>query len=288
MSLRPSAIGELLAANPLPPIGGDKRDRGTLLLVAGGEGCPGAAVLAAVAALRIGAGRVQVVCHPTVTTAVGIAVPEALVVGWDGAGPLPEAVAGRVGSAAAVCVGPGLEAGADHAARAVAEHLPPGTPLLLDAQALPAAADLRRQHLLVLPNLGEATDLAADLGLDPPSGDDAADLARALALELGSVAAVRGEETVVAGSEGTWTSTGDPGLGTAGSGDVLVGLAAGLAARGLPELVTVGWAVAVHAAAGRHLGGGRPNPGYLARELPDAVPEAVTSLGDGFRRQDAG
>ena len=79
--------------------------------------------------------------------------------------------------------------------------------------------------------------------------------------------------------EGCWTSTGgDAGLGTAGSGDVLVGLAIGLLGRGLPPVAAIGWAVAVHAAAGEQLGRGRPNPGYLARELLDVVPDAIESL----------
>jgi NAD(P)H-hydrate repair Nnr-like enzyme with NAD(P)H-hydrate dehydratase domain len=54
----------LLERNPLPPVGGDKHDRGTAVIVAGTERCPGAAILAATAALRAGAGRVQIITAP--------------------------------------------------------------------------------------------------------------------------------------------------------------------------------------------------------------------------------
>jgi ADP-dependent NAD(P)H-hydrate dehydratase len=267
-------------AHPLPAVGGDKEERGSAVIVAGAPSCPGAAVLSATAALRAGAGRVQVVTHPELTTAIGLAVPEAFVIGWDQAGPVPPEVADLLDTAAAVLVGPGLAGDAAEVAPRVAEAVPAGTPLLLDARALPAAASLPDRHLLLLPNLAEAEELAGLVGIDGglDGEPDARRLAEALARALGAVVAVRGEETVVVG-EGTWSTEGHRGLGTAGSGDVLVGVAIGLAARQLPDLQAVAWAVAAHAAAGALLGRARPNPGYLARELLDALPSAIDRLG---------
>jgi hydroxyethylthiazole kinase-like uncharacterized protein yjeF len=268
-------LGEALAAHPLPPVDGDKGQRGALVLVAGGALCPGAAVLAATAALRAGAGRLQIACHPSVVAAVGIAVPEALVVGWDVAAPPPATLVDRLPSASAVLLGPGLDDGADGAARVVAEQLPPDVPLLLDARALPAAGDLADRHLVVLPNLDEARELAEALGV--AADGEAQALGRAIAEVLGAVVAVRGETTLVIG-ERSYAHRGDPGLGASGSGDVLVGFAAGLLARGVGDLAAVAWAVATHGRAGTVLGQGRPLPGYLPRELLDVLPDAVEAL----------
>jgi ADP-dependent NAD(P)H-hydrate dehydratase len=271
-------LTDLLGAQPLPAVGGDKEERGNAVIVAGAPNCPGAAVLSATAALRAGAGRVQLVTHPELTTAIGLAVPEAFVTGWDLRGSLPRAVTELLPDASAVLVGPGLADDAAGAAAVVAEHLPAGTALLLDARALPAAASVGDRHLVVLPNLTEAHELADLLGL----GDDLEplDLAQALAAALDAPVAVRSEETLVVG-DGVWRTDGHRGLGTAGSGDVLVGIAVGFLARGLPDIQSIAWAVAAHGAAGALLGRDRANPGYLARELLDEIPRAIDQLGSG-------
>lgn len=274
-------ITELLHDHPLPAVNGDKQARGTALLVAGAPTCPGAALLAATASLRAGAGRVQIVTHPDIVTAVGIAVPEAYVTAWDLASPVPGAVVDLAGEASAVLVGPGLGDDAAGGAAALSTVIPAGIPLLLDARAVPAAVALVDRHPHVVPNLSEAQELAALLG-DGDVGDDPLSLGRHLAGRLGTSVAVRGEETVVIG-EGSWRSDGHAGLGTAGSGDVLAGIALGLLARGLPGVVAIGWAVAVHATAGGLLGRRRTNPGYLARELLDAIPSAVDHLSSSHR-----
>jgi ADP-dependent NAD(P)H-hydrate dehydratase len=270
-------ISALLHDHPLPPLGGDKEARGTALLVVGAPTCPGAAVLSANAALRAGAGRVQIVTHPAIATAIGLAVPEAFVTPWDLSSPVPDTLVELARQASAVLVGPGLDDDGATAAVALASALSCGTPLVLDACALPAVPDLLDRHLHVLPNLTEAHRLAEqlDLGCDL----EPLELGRRLAEHLGSSVAVRGEGTIVVGG-GAWRSDGHPGLGTAGSGDVLVGIAVGLLARGLPGLDAIGWAVGAHATAGELVGRGRANPGYLAHELLDAIPAAIDHLSD--------
>lgn len=272
-----SPLTELLDRYPLPPVDGDKDDRGTAVLLAGAPTCPGAAILAGSAALRAGAGRIQLVTHPDIATALGVAVPEAFVTSWRPGDAVPEDVIGRLGAADAVVVGPGMDDGAAEMATSVVEHIPDAVPLLLDARAIPAASALRSRRPVVLPNPKEARRLLGGLGLPDGDGDDddPAALARSLTDALGAPLAVRGEVTVVANGDEVWSRAGgDPGLGTAGSGDVLVGIAAGLLARGLEPLAAICWAVAAHAGAGELLGRGRSNPGYLARELLDAVPSA--------------
>jgi ADP-dependent NAD(P)H-hydrate dehydratase len=268
---------DLLRAQSLPSVNGDKHDRGVALVVAGRPECPGAAVLTGTAALRAGVGKVQIVTHPDIVSEIGIAVPEALVVGWNTEAEVTERVSGLVAGADAVLVGPGLDATASGAARRLGQHLSARIPLLLDAQAVAAAADLRGQVLLVLPNHEEASDLASTLALDAGGEEH---LARDLASALGATVAVRGSESVLSDGRLEWMSTGHPGLGTAGSGDVLAGVAAGFAARGASPLSALGWAMATHATAGMLLGDHESSPGYgyLARELVAAIPKAIASL----------
>jgi ADP-dependent NAD(P)H-hydrate dehydratase len=269
---------DLLRAQSLPSVNGDKHDRGVAVIVAGTPECPGAALLTGTAALRAGVGKVQIVTHPDIVSEIGVAVPEALVVGWKTEAEVTERVAGLVAGADAVLVGPGLDATASGAARRLSQHLSPGIPLLLDAQAVAAAVDLERHVLLVLPNDEEASDLASTLALEV--GDGEGDLARVLASTLGATVAVRGSESVLSDGRQEWVSTGHPGLGTAGSGDVLAGVAAGFAARGASPLSAMGWAIATHATTGMLLGDHESTPGYgyLARELVAAIPRAIASL----------
>lgn len=276
---------DLLRSYPLPAVDGDKTSRGNAVLVAGSVTCPGAAVLAATAALRAGAGRVQVVTAPEVSTAVALAVPEALVVGWDGTAPIPPRVRNLVERAGAVAVGPGMEDGAAAVAELVAEHVPSGVHLLADAGALSATRRLIEAgvDVVVAPNGSEASRLLADGvgdGRDVEDGGevDVASCAQRLAQELGRCVAVRDRSTAIASEEGVWCVEGARGLGTAGSGDVFAGMALGLLARGIEVHVAIGWAVACHRWAGARLAGDRANPGYLARQLVDLFPEAAAAL----------
>jgi hydroxyethylthiazole kinase-like uncharacterized protein yjeF len=267
-------IHDYLAAHPLPALDGTKDDRGTAVVVGGGPGCPGAAILAAVAALRAGAGKVQIVTHPTLVGPVSIAVPEAYVTGWTGQTP-PAELEPLLDGATSVLVGPGLDDSAADTARHLAKILEPATPLLVDALALPALPELTGHHLIALPNANEAREIAGLLDIDT---DDDDVLARELAQSLDAVVAVRGTTTVVASALEQWASVGDPALGTAGSGDVLAGFAAGLTARHLAPLTATAWAVAAHATAGAIARRGHTSTGYLARELLDVLAPAVAEI----------
>ncbi len=267
-----ASVRALLAEHPLPPADGPKDERGHVLLVAGSASCPGGAVLGATAALRAGAGRVQVVTAPANVSAIGVAVPETLVLGWDGECAPPGAVVERAATADVVCVGPGLDSNAHEMAIALARAVAPSGVVLLDAAALPALDDLSGAHRCVaIPNVREACELVH-------RDDDVAVLAREIARRAGQPAAVRGETTVVDDGSSAWSEPAVTGLGTPGSGDVFAGLAAAFLSRGIPPAAALAWAVAVHADAGRALARHRPNPGVLARELIDAIPDAVARL----------
>ena len=274
-------LRELLAEHPLGPPEGGKDAKGNLVIVGGAASCPGAALLAGRAALRCGAGRVQLVVDPAVAAAVGAALPEALVLGWAGGAAVPEAVERRLRTAAAVVVGPGLDGGAPEMAVAASQCMDGGV-LVVDARSLPALTsdDLHAgPRRLAAPNPAEAAEL---LGEDEPDDADeatVAELAARLADVVGGPVAVRGEVSVVddGGGQAWQERSSSPGLGTPGSGDVLIGALGGFLARGASPLAALGWAVAVHGAAGARLGRDRP-VGFLASEVADDLPAALAAL----------
>jgi NAD(P)H-hydrate repair Nnr-like enzyme with NAD(P)H-hydrate dehydratase domain len=132
---------------------------------------------------------------------------------------------------------------------------------------------------LLTPHAGEMAQLCAvDKGaiLADPLG-----AARRAAARWNAVVALKGAGTVIALPDGrAWQHQSDnPGLGTSGSGDVLAGLAAGLAARGAPLHQAAAWAVALHARAGQRLARRRGPLGFMARELAAEVPRLMHELG---------
>ena len=269
---------------PEPDEGGDKHDRGTVLVVGGARSTPGAVLLAGLAALRVGAGRLSVATVSATSVALGVALPEALVdglaEGLDGSldPGCAEQVVSSCGRAAAVVLGPGL-LGKDSVRTLLADVLPGLTEatVLLDAVALTALAghpDLLacvRDRVVLTPNGGE---MAALLGDDEREGDDAA---RAVAERYGAVVAVRGAVATPGGD--LWRDeAGGIGLGTSGSGDVLAGVVGGLLARGCPPDQAAVWGQYLHAAAGDRLAARVGRTGFLARELLDELPLVLGGL----------
>jgi hydroxyethylthiazole kinase-like uncharacterized protein yjeF len=265
-------LDELLATHPLPRPSGGKDDKGTVVVVGGPPSCPGAAVLSGTAALAMGAGRVQLCVDPTNRVAIGVAVPEAAVVGWDLQSEVPAELRELLADADVVLIGVGHREIPSHIVRAVAEAT--NATLLLDAGALGATLDLAQDHALVIaPNPSEAAGL---LGADE---SDEEQLATALQARVGQAVAVRGTIAVVADADGVWSYDALPdGLGTPGSGDVFAGTLAALLGNGCKPTPALGWAVALHARAASHLAENTP-VGYLARdvvrELPYALAEAL-------------
>jgi hydroxyethylthiazole kinase-like uncharacterized protein yjeF len=245
-------------------------------------------LLAGVAALRAGAGKLAIVTADSVAAPLGVAVPEAAVAGVPAtsAGALDPAaldeIADRAQRAQAVLIGPGLtgpEATGELVAGLV-PRLPPEAAVILDALGLTCGAvdaDLLRPRsgkVVLTPNDSEMERL---LGRRP--GDDLSygDLARLAAEDLGAVVALRG---AVASPDGRawYGQAGHAGLGTSGSGDVLAGLIAGLAARGAPVEQAAVWGVHLHGEAGERLAARIGRLGFLARELLDEVPGVLTQL----------
>ncbi|GAA4714189.1 NAD(P)H-hydrate dehydratase [Sphingomonas lutea] len=273
-----------LDAHPLPPVvGGDKHSKGRILILAGSRDVPGAALLAARAAMRAGAGTLKVATVESVAAPLGIAMPEAMVIGLtehrDGgfAGSAVDDIAALAKESDAVVAGMGVEEG-DVCKRIADALLESPARLALDAALLRALEPLdppdkaRPTLPVLLPHAGE---MAAMLDCTPEeverdpvgNGREAAQLYRAIVL-------VKGVTSHVVTPEGkVWRyADGAAGLGVSGSGDVLAGIAGGLLARGTDPLSALLWAVWLHGEAGRALSKKIGPLGFLAREIADEVP----------------
>jgi len=277
-------------ALPQPGAGDDKDERGRVLVIAGSREMPGAAVLAGLAALRAGAGKLLVATGAAAAGTVALAVPEARVVALpetvdaglapDGAALLEDSVR-RVD---AVLIGPGL---VDEAptCRFVAALLArcTGVPVVLDALAMGVVAGVGRfaQPVALTPHAGEMAHLsgAAKEAIE----SDAAAVALDAARRWNAVVTLKGAATHVAAAAGKlWLHEGgNAGLATSGSGDTLAGIVVGLAARGATLEQACVWGVALHAAAGNALAARLGPLGYLARELPAEIPRLMHALGRG-------
>lgn len=252
-----------------------------MLVVAGSREVPGAARLAAEAALRAGAGKLQVATHAAVAPMLGLLVPEAMVVAL----PEPGGDLGRLLEQASRCdgllIGPGLDEGEATVAltRALAGAAEEAG-VVLDAAALAAAPNLtgRRSPPVLTPHAGEMASL-----LDRPREAIEADpeqTAREAAERFGCVVALKGVVTHIAAPDGQALvhRDGHIGLGCSGSGDVLAGIVTGLLARGAEPVQAICWGVYLHGQAGARLGERVGALGYLARELPAEVPGVLATL----------
>jgi hydroxyethylthiazole kinase-like uncharacterized protein yjeF len=260
----------------------DKDDRGTMLVIGGALRTPGAALLAGLAGLRAGAGRLVLAVAEPATMAMALAVPEAAVVG------LPEQASGSERAAVlerdlaatdVVVVGPGLDNAEEAAAllKAIAPLITEETTVVLDAYALgvlPGLDDVYRQwtgRMVLTPNRAEAGRLLGRRGVKMATAvPRIAEKYGALVTGQGIIADPEGRIWEVAG--------GNPGLGTSGSGDVLAGAVGGLLARKASPAQAACWATYLHATAGDRLAARIGPMSYLARELLDAMPQVLTEL----------
>lgn len=285
--LTPSVLREW----PLPEPQAGKESRGRAVVVGGSVQNPGAVMLAGEAALRAGAGKLQVVAPDPVSIPVAVALPEALVQGGPAtsSGNLAASASGHVADlcreADATLIGPGLLRSEDAAALVAAcvPHI--GTVLLLDALALAwVTPDHARLHdfagrCVLSPNVKE---LALVLGEDPDAvAADHAGAVLRLARATGVVVTSGGTTTWIATPEGDlWRGEGGgPGLGVSGSGDVKAGIILGLCARGADPAQAAVWGSYLHGAIGGRLASRYGTYGFLSRELPGEIPQALLEVG---------
>jgi len=270
---------QLLRRWALPDPGSDKLSRGTVLVVGGSQFNPGAVLLAGVAALRAGAGRLQLVVADESAVPLSIAVPEARVLGLPaGDSDPPAEVFELARDADVIAIGPGLDdiGQTTELMRSVLAAAGTDTAVVLDAYALGALSKepglLRQRRAVLTPNVTEAAHL---LGRDP--GDDLARAARELADRYQAAVSLFGH---IADPDGSaWREeSGDAGLGTSGSGDARAGIVAGLLGRGAEPAQAACWGAYAHAVSGQRLTPRYGRTGFLARELVDEVAYTIATV----------
>jgi len=270
-----------------------KGSAGHLLVLAGSPGKTGAACLTAAGALRSGAGLVTVGCPASLNPILESKLTEAMT--W----PLAETTEATLGLVSrdgltsllegkdALAVGPGLSTHPE-----VGELLAWllerfDGPMVLDADGLnllsqkPELARWAAGPLVLTPHPGEMARL---LGLSAAEIQaDRVGAARRLAADWGQVIVLKGARSVIASPDGRVliNPTGNPGLASGGSGDVLTGIIGALLAQGVKPLEAAAAGVFVHGLAADLLAADLGGRGFLAGQVAEAVPRAVASLTDG-------
>lgn len=268
--------------------GGHKYSHGHALVLSGGPGQGGAARLAARAALRVGAGLVTLACPPAALTENAAQLTAIMLRPVKDAEALAHIL--QDSRITALCLGPGL--GVRRAAGLLPAVLAVRRPTVIDADALTALAEAPKlaatlhDRCVLTPHFGEFTrlfpDLAARLAAPPTEGPavSRADVVAEAARRAGCTVLLKGPDTVIAAPDGALSLHGAaydraaPWLATAGSGDVLAGLIAGLLARGMSAHRATAAAAWLHVESARAFG-----PGLIAEDLPDALPGVFRAMG---------
>ena len=265
-----------------PPADQHKGSAGRVVAVAGHPGMAGAAALAVKAAYRSGAGYVTLAAPESVVATLQGWVPE--VVGRPDVAPGDPLFDRAVAQAGALLIGPGLPP--ERAAVWLAHLLGRARcPVVVDAGGLAAlAADPALwgarggAPLVVTPHPGEFAALVGETVAAVQADRLAA--ARRLATERGCFCLLKGALSVIADPDGSLAinSTGQPGMATAGAGDVLAGLLTGLLAQGHAPALALRAAVYLHGRAGEVWAQGRDGRSLIASDLIEALPEALLAL----------
>jgi NAD(P)H-hydrate epimerase len=256
-----------------------KGDFGRALIIAGSKGMAGAAILCAKAALRAGAGLVTLSVPDELLQILQTAVPEATCIGRDEASLSQD----RLAVYDAIAVGPGL--GTSPEVHDILLHIIEnyGGRLVFDADALNILADTNitfDEDTIITPHPGEAAKLLGTSVSTIQTRRDAA--AAILAEKYGCIAVLKGAGTIVAATSTSLeiyiNATGNPGMATGGSGDVLTGVIVSLAAQGIPPLTAARAGVYIHGLAGDQAAAEFGERGLIAGDLPLAIARAIKYL----------
>jgi NAD(P)H-hydrate epimerase len=285
-------LDDTLASSLLPArAAADHKGRfGRLLVVGGSVGLTGAVAMAGTGALRSGGGLVTVAAPASLQPVLAASLTEVMTL------PLPETgrrtisvlavdeILAAAEGADAVALGPGVSREPETAE--LVRHLVRQIrgPLVLDADGLNAFEGRLDElgqasaRLILTPHVGEMARLT---GLAPPSVEaDRLRLPGRVAEEIGQVVLLKGSPSVVAatGEATVLCDRGNPGMATAGAGDVLTGIILGFLGQGLTPYEAAALGMVVHARAGDHAAGRLGQHGVLAGDILAAVPEVLQDL----------
>jgi ADP-dependent NAD(P)H-hydrate dehydratase len=274
---------------PDPDDAADKEERGSVLLVGGSKEMPGAILLAAMAAMRAGAGKLCIATAASIASLIAQAVPEARVIALaetTGGGLLldnPDKLPKKVD---AVLMGPGMqdEAAAVRLTQSLLTHYADAK-FVLDTLTMSVVrssdkqfAGTHRASIVVTPHPGEMAHLTGRQKEQITARMH--DTASRAAKDWQVLVALKSGTTVIAHPDGrAWTHAGgNSGLAISGSGDVLAGIIVGLCSRGAQTDQATIWGVALHARSGHALAERIGPVGFLAREIADEIPRLMREL----------
>ena len=271
---------------PVPRTDGHKYARGHALVVSGGISATGAARMTARGALRAGAGLVTLATPRDALAVNAAALTAVMVRAIDTAIEFAGELEDKRFNAVAIGPGAGIsERTRDfvHTALSAERHL------VLDADALTSFADAPDRlfeqikaspdlHVVLTPHEGEFPRLFSDISNKHP-GRSKLERVRAAAERSGAVVLLKGADTTVAAPDGraTIAANAPPWLATAGSGDVLAGIIAGLLAQGVAAFEAASIGVWMHGEAAREAG-----PGLIAEDLTETLPAVFRRIYDEF------
>lgn len=256
------------------PLEAHKNLFGHVFVIGGDYGMAGAALLAAKAALTVGAGKVTLCTRPEYALQAFVAVPELMTLSLN----TIDILKNNLSKATAIVLGPGLgqkEWGRD-LFETVLSHAP-DCPLLMDADALNllSSKPLARQNWILTPHPGEAGRL---LGCSTESiQKNRENSIKELQHRFQGTIVLKGQGTLILGEDTQITrcDQGNPGMATAGMGDILSGLIIGLVAQGMSNLDASCLGVAVHALAADKLAEEQGEHGLLPTEVLQRVPACL-------------
>ncbi|HZL35537.1 MAG TPA: NAD(P)H-hydrate dehydratase [Tepidisphaeraceae bacterium] len=269
---------------PLPPrpADGHKGMFGRVLVVGGNDEMIGAPVMAGTSALRMGAGLVQAAVPKSILLAVLSITPELIGLGL-GSGTKTGKLLEAAGKADAIVLGPGLGQSPQAHAR-VKSLIRLDKPMVIDADALNILAAAKRwtpsfkATAVLTPHPGEMSRLGKLFGRTEVPRDEPGriDIATQAAKTFGQTIVLKGQATVVTDGLRVYVNTtGDSSLSKAGTGDVLSGVIGTLLAQKLPPFDAACAAVWLHGRAGEIAGQRQGMRCVLAREVIDALPQAI-------------
>ncbi len=269
----PAAL-EMIDTCQLPPPrkrNSHKNHYGHLLIVGGDQGMSGAVALAAQAALRSGAGLVTALVHPECRGDLA-SFPETMVLGWD-------ALESRLPQASVVLVGPGL--GESAAALQCLQALRRvELPMVVDASALTSEFlhSLKSKHVVITPHPGEAAALLA--GSSAQIQADRLKTCNRLLETFGTTCVLKGSGSLIAvhGAVPAVNTAGNPGMASAGTGDVLSGIIGAMLGQGLAPFEAAKTAVYIHGLSAEHACTDQDQTGLIASDIVRQIPVVVKRL----------
>ena len=268
-----------LSQFPFPKTEGNKYSRGSALVVGGGLASTGAARLAAMSALRVGAGLVNVASPSDALSVYAVTLMAVMVRRVDTLEELATVLTEKKINVALI----GPAAGVNESTRAKALRLLASVPTVLDADALTVFAQTPTELFFAIKNPTVLTPHEGEFARlfplpDPPPqvGEGKKECALSAAKQSGAVVLLKGAETIIASPDGrvVVNNNAPPTLATAGSGDVLAGIITGLIAQKMPAFEAACAGAWLHGDAASRFGAG-----LIAEDLPALLPKSLQSLG---------